>query len=115
MQLGRFLIFLVLLSSIDILATRSVVAEIALRTMPPFHRSDRTCLSVHYDGPAAYWLNNCSYTVSVRWDDDGKCQNWSCQDEVPANARSPATISRHARWCECPGTLATCRLPAAGC
>jgi hypothetical protein len=97
------------------LATPSAADQIPLRTMPPYQRSDKTCLSIHYDGAAAYWLNHCSYPVSVRWDDEDKCQNWSCLDEVPANTRSSAAISRHPRWCECPGTLKTCNLPAKDC
>ena len=97
--------------------TPSVASDdsIPLRPMPPFQRSEKTCLSVYYNGTEAYWLNHCTYSVTVRWDDDAKCQNWSCLDEVPANARSTATISRHARWCECPSTLQTCTIPATGC
>jgi len=98
-----------------VLAAPAVADSIPFRTMPPFKPSDKTCLSIHYDGDAAYWLNHCPYPVSVRWDDEAKCQNWSCQDEVPANTRSTAAISRHPRWCECAGTLKTCNLPANGC
>jgi hypothetical protein len=104
-----------LLLATFVLATSAAADSIPLRTMPPFKRSAKTCLSIHYDGDAAYWLNHCSYPVSVRWEDEAKCQNWSCQDEIPANARSAAAISRHARWCECPGALTTCNLPANGC
>lgn len=88
---------------------------IPLRPMPPFHRSEKTCLSVYDNGAEAYWFNSCEYSVAVRWDDDAKCQHWSCLDEVPANARLTATISRHVRWCECPGTLSTCHIPTTGC
>jgi|SRR5579871_6337228 hypothetical protein len=88
---------------------------IPLRTIPPFHPRQDTCLSVYYNGATAYWLNHCPYAVSVRWDDEAKCRNWSCVEEVPADSRSTATISRHVRWCECRGTLATCNLPTTGC
>jgi len=99
----------------SIVAQSCVAGEITLRPMPPYHRSDKTCLSVYYDGPDAYWLNHCTYSIAVRWDDEAKCRNWSCQDEIAANARSTGTISRHARWCECAGTLATCNLAPKGC
>ena len=89
--------------------------SIQLRPMPKFHRSEKTCLSVYYNGAAAYWLNQCEYSVAVRWDDEAKCKNWSCLADVPASARSTAAISRHVRWCECPGTLSTCNIPATGC
>jgi hypothetical protein len=98
------------------IALQSVAsAEILFRPVPPFQPSEKTCLTVHRDGAAAYWLNHCSYAVTVRWTDDAKCLDWSCQDEVPANARSTAAISGHVRWCECRGTLATCSLPQHGC
>ena len=84
------------------------------RPLSPFQPS-AACLSVYYGGDAAYWLNRCPYSVVVRWIDDAKCQNWSCVDQVPANARSAAAISTHVRWCECRGTLSTCNLPADGC
>ena len=90
-------------------------AETSFRPMPPFQPSERTCLAVHHDGAAAYWLNRCPYAVTVRWTDDGKCADWSCQDEIPPNTRSSAAISRHARWCECRGTLSTCRLQPDSC
>jgi len=93
----------------------SLADAVTLRTLTPFQRSERTCLSVYYDGAEAYWFNHCAYDVSVRWNDDAKCQNWGCQSEVPANARASAAISRHVRWCECRGTLKTCELPATGC
>jgi hypothetical protein len=98
-------------------ATPCIAADdgIPLRSMPPFRRSEKTCLSVYYNGTAAYWLNHCAYSVTVRWDDEAKCRNWSCVDEVPANTRSTAAISGHVRWCECPGTLSTCNIPTTGC
>ena len=82
---------------------------------PPFRPSKTNCLTILHDGDAAYWRNHCPYSVSVRWEDDAKCQNWSCTDQVPANERSAAAISRFARWCECQGTLTTCNIPANGC
>src|SRR5579863_4321333 len=99
----------------SLFAASAAADSIPLRTMPPYKRSEKTCLSIHYDGDAAYWLNHCPYPVSVRWDDEAKCRNWSCQDEVPANTRSTAAISGHPRWCECAGSLTTCKLPANGC
>jgi hypothetical protein len=86
----------------------------------PFHpvapfKPGGKCLSIYSAGNVAYWLNHCPYTISVRWDDNGKCQNWGCLDQVLANAISTATISRFVRWCECKGTLETCNIPAAGC
>jgi hypothetical protein len=104
-----------LLFAICMLATPCAAAEVTLRPMPPFQRSEKTCLSVYYDGDAAYWFNHCTHAVSVRWDDEAKCRNWSCQSEIPANARSEGTISRHVRWCECAGELASCHLPPNGC
>jgi hypothetical protein len=98
-----------------LVAVPCFAGEITLRPVPPFHRSEKTCLSIAHDGDTAYWLNHCPYPVSVRWNDEAKCQNWSCVVEVPANTRSTAAISRHARWCECPGPLTACDLPAAGC
>ncbi len=111
-HLSKLIVFLL---AICVFGASAVADSIPLRTMPPFKRSAKTCLTIHYDGDAAYWLNHCSYPVAVRWDDEAKCQNWSCQDEVPANTRSTAPISRHARWCECPGELTTCNLPADRC
>jgi len=99
-----------------IIALQSVAsAEISFRPVPPFQPSEKTCLAVHHDGAAAYWLNHCPYAVTVRWTDDATCADWSCQAEVPANARSTAAISRHVRWCECRGTPAACSLPQRGC
>jgi len=113
MQPRCFLILFLLVAGV--VAMPCIAAEITLRPILPFHRSDEACLNVYYDGDAAYWLNHCPYPVSVRWNDEAKCRNWSCIDEVPANARSTAAISRHARWCECRGTLKTCNLPTTGC
>jgi hypothetical protein len=96
-------------------AAPCLAGDITLRPMPPFHRSDATCLTISDDGDTSYWLNHCSYAVSVRWTDEAKCQNWSCTVEIPANTRSTAAISRHARWCECAGSLASCKLPEKGC
>jgi hypothetical protein len=109
----RIIFLLVVFSA----ATPCVAADdsIPLRPMPQFHRSEKTCLSVYYNGAAAYWLNQCEYSIAVRWDDEATCKNWSCLAEVPASARSTAAISRHVRWCECPGTLSTCNIPATGC
>lgn len=115
MQPGHLLMVTVLLLAACVIGAPCAADQIPLRTMPPFHRSDKTCLSIHYDGDAAYWLNHCPYPVAVRWDDEAKCQNWGCQDEVPANTRSAAAISRHARWCECPGSLTTCNPSPNGC
>lgn len=115
MRPGHFLILTAWAAAASLVTLPSAAGEIPLRTMPPYQRSNKNCLSIHYDGDTAYWLNHCSYPVSVRWDDEGKCQNWSCVDEVPANSQSTAAISRHARWCECPGTLKTCNLPTTGC
>ena len=70
--------------------------------IPPLQPSE-TCLTVHHDGLSTYWLNHCPYAVTVRWNDDGKCRDWSCQSEIPASARLPAAISTHLRWCECRG------------
>ena len=45
--------------------------------------------------------------VRIRWRFAGTTKQnakLGCQDEVPANTRSAAAISRHARWCECPGS-----------
>ncbi len=95
-------------------ATTPPGATTPFSPMTPF-RPSTTCLSVHDDGVAAYWLNHCPYPVSVRWNDDAKCPNWSCVDQVPANERLTAAISRHVRWCECRGTPATCNIPANGC
>jgi hypothetical protein len=106
----------ILVIAICMVATPCVADEgIKLRPMPPFQPSRKACLSVYFDGPTAYWLNHCPYAVSVRWDDQAKCMNWSCQSEVAANARSTAEISGHVRWCECQGTLKTCDIPTAGC
>lgn len=90
-------------------------ADSAFRPVPPFQPTAKNCLSVHYGGAAAYWVNHCPHSVAVRWSDDAECQDWRCQDEVPANASSTAAISRHVRWCECPGALSTCKPTAHGC
>lgn len=111
-QMRRILLLVTCLAATPCIAAD---AGIPLRSMPPFRRSEKTCLSVYYNGTAAYWLNHCAHSVSVRWDDEAKCQNWSCLDEVPANTRSTAPISGHVRWCECPGTLSTCNIPTTGC
>jgi len=87
---------------------------IPFRPVVPFQPGGK-CLSIYSAGAGAYWLNHCPYPIAVRWDDNDKCKNWSCLDEVPANARSTATISRFVRWCECRGTKATCDIPANGC
>lgn len=81
----------------------------------PALQPSETCLMVHHDGAIAYWVNRCPYPVTVRWSDDAKCRDWSCQGEIPADTRLSAAISTHARWCECRGTLSTCRLPTNGC
>jgi hypothetical protein len=93
----------------------SGAADSTFRTLQPFHRSEQSCLSLEYDGSGTYWLNHCSHPVTVRADDPGKCVKWGCLEEVPANARVSTAVSRHPRWCECAGTLATCNLPANGC
>lgn len=80
-----FRVLLVLLPTLGVsgtLLTTSGAGEITLRPMPPFHRSENTCLSVYYDGNSSYWLNSCSHAVSVRWDDPDKCRNWSCLAEI---------------------------------
>jgi hypothetical protein len=115
MQLRASFLLVMLPLAICNFAVPCFGGEIVLRPMPPFHRSEQTCLSVYHDGETDYWLNHCSYQVSVRWSDEAKCRNWTCVAEVPANARLTAAVSRHARWCECAGTLATCDLPATGC
>ena len=112
-QLSRFRVATML--AICLAATPCFAGDIPLRPMPPFHRTETTCLTITDDGDTTYWLNHCSYEVSVRWTDEAKCQNWSCTVEVPANTRSTAAISRHARWCECAGTLKSSNLPAKGC
>jgi len=96
-------------------ATTPSSANTPFSPVTPFRPSTTKCLSVYHDGDAAYWLNHCPFPVSVRWDDTVKCPNWSCMEQVPANERSTAAISRFARWCECQGTLATCNIPATGC
>lgn len=88
--------------------------SIPFRAITPF-KPGAKCLSVYSVGDVAYWLNHCPYSISVRWDDNAKCQNWSCLEEIPANARSAAAISRFVRWCECQGTLSTCNIPKTGC
>jgi hypothetical protein len=82
--------------------------------MPPL-RPITTCLSLTSAGDTAYWSNHCPNPVTVRASDDGKCQNWSCLDQVPAYGRVATSVSRHAKWCECPGTNSTCEVPANGC
>jgi len=88
---------------------------IPFRAVPSLQHSENACLSIYYNGDAAYWFNQCPYDIAVRWDDENKCQNWSCTAEIAANTKSAATIARHARWCECRGTLSSCQLPRTGC
>ena len=115
LRLSYFRIAAALLLATSLTGPPCFAGDITLRPMPPFHRTETTCLTIADDGDTAYWLNHCSYLVSVRWNDEAKCRNWSCTVEVPANTRSTAAISRHARWCECAGTLKSCNLPAKGC
>jgi hypothetical protein len=104
-----------LLSIICALAAPGRSSEDSFRAMPSWQRSEKACLSIGYDGTASYWLNHCSHAVTVRWIDEAKCPNWSCVDEIAPNGRSSGIVSRHARWCECVGTLKTCDLPKTGC
>ena len=100
----------------SLMATPSLADDesIPFRSIAPF-QSGGKCLSIYSVGDGAYWLNHCSYPIAVRWDDNSKCKNWSCTEDIPANARSKAAISRFVRWCECKGTLATCNIPSSGC
>jgi len=87
---------------------------IPFRPIAPF-KGQTKCLSIYSAGNTAYWLNHCPFPITVRWSDNGKCQDWNCLDEIPANTQSTASIARFVRWCECRGTRATCDLPATGC
>lgn len=105
----------ILLLAVCLVTTPGVADDsIPFHPLVPFQPGGK-CLSIYSAGETAYWLNHCSYPISVRWDDNDKCKNWSCLDEVAANARSTATISRFVRWCECRGTKETCNVPAGGC
>jgi hypothetical protein len=61
------------------------------------------CLSVLNEGGAAYWVNSCSVPVSVNWNDQGDCTNWSCSDSVGPNSRETADVKGDVKWCECQG------------
>lgn len=48
-------------------------------------------------------VNNCDRLVSVRYDDDSGCENWSCSTNIGAGRRTSISTAygRRVKWAVC--------------
>jgi hypothetical protein len=79
---------------------RIVGSMVALAVLP--HGAAALCLSTEYGGIEDHWVNKCTESVTVNWNDAGACKNWICSVTVPPKGRSSAgKFIGRVSWIEC--------------